>query len=161
MSGSSAGAITSFLVGYGEQKDWDAVSPAISEALGPANSSGNKLTETFELQGISNRCGSVQPFLLEGKKLIPTVSFHGELDDLVPIGKSDNGLGSRAIHEILNEEDVCNDLSVDLEAGHNIYGTPEGYLFMIDRAACFFKSLMCDTCTSFMSTEQVPSSCSN
>ena len=163
IGGSSAGAITSLYTTYGSQEEWNQIFPALESELGPLDSSGNNLEQTFTIKAIFNNYGAASPRVLSpGEKLIPMISFHGELDKVVPIDKSSKtGFGSRALHNILNEQGVCNDLTVDPTGGHGVYYSEVGVKYGVGRAACFFKSLFCDTCSSFFSTETISASCSN
>jgi acetyl esterase/lipase len=163
MGGSSAGAVTSLYTIYGSQEEWNQVIPALESKLGLLDSSGNNLEQTFTVKAIFNNYGAVTPGVFSpGEKLIPMISFHGELDKVVPIDKSPKtGFGSRALHNMLNEQGVCNDFTIDPTGGHGVYYSEEGVKFSVGRAACFFKSLFCDTCSNFFSTEVVPANCSN
>jgi acetyl esterase/lipase len=106
--------------------------------------------------------GAILPVVFNSGDLIPTISFHGDLDTTVPIGKSMmTGFGSRPIHEMLIEAGVCNDLTVVPNGGHGIYRTKKDVDFRINRVSCFFKSLICNTCVDFMAEESVISNCTN
>jgi acetyl esterase/lipase len=163
MGGSSAGAVTSLYTTYGSQEEWNEVLPALESKLGPLDSSGNNLEQTFTIKAIFNNYGAVTPkFFSPAEELIPMISFHGELDKRVPIDKSpETGYGSRSLHNMLNEQGVCNDFTIDPIGGHGVYYSEEGVKFSVGRAACFFKSLFCDTCSNFFSTETISANCSN
>ena len=161
LGGSSAGAMTSMLTTYASPEEWAQVNPQIESDLGSLDSSGNELKQTFEIKGIYNHVGAVHPIVLDLEDLIPMVSFHGELDQTAPIDKSNNGFGSRAIHNMLNEAEVCNDLTIVPDGTHGIFNSYEGITFRVNRVACFFKSLMCDTCVDFVASENVPAVCSD
>lgn len=161
LGGSSAGAITSLLTSYADQEEWGLAVPGLESTLGPLHPNGNDSKQAFVISGIYNHMGAIQPIALDVEDLIPTISFHGQLDEMVPIGKSVSGFGSIPLHNMLNEANVCNDLTIVPEGGHDIYITEEGIDFSINRVACFFKSLFCDTCTSFKATEDVPANCAN
>ena len=106
--------------------------------------------------------GAILPIVFNSGDLIPTISFHGDLDATVPIGKSMmTGFGSRPIHEMLIEAGVCNDLTVVPNGGHGLYRSKKDVDFRISRVACFFKSLIYNTCVDFMSEKSVPSTCTN
>ena len=94
------------------------------------------------------------------QNFVPMVSFHGELDNTVPIDENPmSGLGSRAMHKRLDQAGVCNDFTMVPGGGHDIYYSQEGFEFRADRVSCFFKSLMCESCTSYTAAETVASSC--
>lgn len=161
IGGSSAGAITSLLTSYADEEEWGQAIPGIESILGPLHPNGNDPKPTFIISGIYNHMGSIQPIALDVEDLIPTISFHGQLDQMVPIGMSAGGFGSIPLHDMLNEAGVCNDLTIVPNGGHDIYLTQEGEDFVIDRIACFFKSMFCDTCTSFEASEDVPANCAD
>ena len=162
MGGSSAGSITSLMTAYGSQKEWNQFFPTLEAKLGPLNSSGNNFKHPFSIKAIFNNWGAVSPLVIKPEELIPMISFHGELDKIVSIDISPyTGFGSRKLHNMLNEQGICNDFTIDPKGGHGIYRTKEGAVFRVDRAACFFKSLFCDTCSNFLSREMVSANCSN
>lgn len=162
MGGSSAGAVTSLITTYGSQEEWNQFFPTIEPTIGSLNSSGNNLEQTFSIKAIFNNWGAVSPGVLFSQALVPMISFHGELDKVVSIDTSrSTGYGSRTLHAMLIEQGVCNDLTIDPAGGHGVYTTEEGTTFRVGRAACFFKSLFCDTCSNFSATEAVPADCSN
>ena len=156
IGGSSAGAITSLFTSYSSQSEWNQVLPQLESELGSLALSGNSLDQMFTIKGIYNQSGAIPSFLIKQEDLLPTISFHGELDKVVPIDKHPLlGIGSRPIHKMLNDADVCNDFTIIPEGYHNIYYSKEGQDFKINRAASFFKSLFCDTCTSSIYTDEV------
>jgi acetyl esterase/lipase len=162
IGGSSAGAITSLSTSYASQQEWNKIAPQFEFDLGPLESSDNSLNEIFTIKGIYNFMGAILPVVFNSGDLIPTISFHGDLDTTVPIGKSMmTGFGSRTIHEMLIEAGVCNDLTVVPNGGHGIYRTKKDVDFRINRVSCFFKSLICNTCVDFMAVERVISNCTN
>lgn len=162
MGGSSAGSITSLMTAYGSQKEWNQFFPTLEAKLGPLNSSGNNFKHPFSIKAIFNNWGAVSPIVIKPEELIPMISFHGELDKIVSIDISPyTGFGSRKLHNMLNEQGICNDFTIDPKGGHGIYRTKKGAVFRVDRAACFFKSLFCDTCSNFLSRETVSANCSN
>ena len=162
IGGSSAGAVTSLSASYASQAEWNQIAAKFESDMGPLESSGNNLNEIFSIRGIYNFMGAIPPVVFNSGNLIPTISFHGDLDTTVPIGKNTmTGFGSRAIHEILNEAGVCNDLTVVPNGGHGIYRSKKDVDFRINRVACFFKSLICDSCVDFMAEESIPAVCGN
>ena len=162
MGGSSAGSITALMTAYGSQQEWNQFFPMLAEKLGPLNSSGNNFKQPFSIKAIFNNWGAVSPIVIKPEELIPMISFHGELDKVVSIDVSPyTGFGSRKLHNMLNEQGICNDFTIDPKGGHSIYRDKEGAIFRVGRAACFFKSLFCDTCSNFLSIETVSANCSN
>lgn len=162
IGGSSAGAVTSLSASYASQAEWNQIAPKFESDMGSLEPSGITLNEIFTIRGIYNFMGAIPPVVFSSGNLIPTISFHGDLDTTVPIGKNTmTGFGSRAIHEILNEAGVCNDLTVVPNGGHGIYRSKKDVDFRINRVACFFKSLICNSCVDFMAEESIPAVCGN
>ena len=160
IGGSSAGAITSLSTSYASQGEWNQIVPLFESELGPLQSSDNSLNEIFTIKGIYNFMGAIPPVVFSSGDLIPTISFHGDLDTTVPIGKNImTGFGSRPIHKILTEAGICNDLTIVPNGGHDIYMSKSDIDFRINRVACFFKSLICNTCADFMAEESIPADC--
>lgn len=162
IGGSSAGAVTSHNVVYNTQAEWEKLLPGITTKLGSLVTSTNQLKEKFTLKGVFNNWGAVFSNTINKEEMLPEVSFHGELDETVLIGlDTARGLsGSRTIHEALIKNNVCSELSVDLKGVHGIYTTTEGAEFRTSRASCFFKSIFCNTCSNFYTTDYVLPTCS-
>ncbi len=169
IAGGSAGAVTALGAIYLSQAEWDAFSPSLSQQLGPLNFSGNSLTNSYSLKGVANHWGAIGKNYINVNEMLPMVSFHGDEDPTVGIDSSlaircnDTifGYGSRAINALLINAGVCADLTVKIGDGHGVYNiTPAQKEFRINRIACFFKSVMCNTCTNFYSTDSIPANCS-
>jgi len=161
IGGESAGAVTSLQASYASQSEWNQVLPQFESMLGPLESSEDNPTQTYTIKGIYNFMGAVLPIVFTEGDLIPTISFHGELDETVPIGKSPAGFGSRPLHEMLSKAGVCNDFTIVPEGNHGIYRSKEDVNFRINRVACFFKSLISDTCVDFLAEETIHATCTN
>ncbi len=162
IGGESAGGVTSLNVVYADQADWNGINPLLQFSLGALNTSGNNLTDEFTLKGVYNSWGATLGSAITPSEMIPNISFHGLLDDVVPIGATPEGLvGSAVIHDLLINNNVCSELVVDSLGGHGIYGhgTIAGDRFRAERAACFFKSVICNSCTSLYLTEPTPANC--
>ncbi|MBV1922717.1 MAG: carboxylesterase family protein [Flavobacteriaceae bacterium] len=161
IGGGSAGSISSLFTTYMDQDDWNFLFPGIESNLGSINTSGNDFTHTFEINGLLNQWGSGPDIAMTPSELKPMVSFHGALDQVVPIGEGGFGtIGSQLIHERLIDNGICSDFTLDPQGNHVVYNTLEGRTFMMNRTSCFFKSLFCDSCSDFFSTEMVEPNCS-
>ncbi len=169
IGGGSAGSVASLGLVYISQEEWNNFTPGIQLILGNLNNSGNNLVNKFRIKGIFNDWGAMLKSSIQKEEMIPMVSFHGDADSTVAIDSSSGGgcyhfektYGSRSIHRLLIENDICNDLSVKLGGGHGVYqDSIWGLPFRVGRAACFFKSLFCKNCTSFYQTDSVKASCS-
>lgn len=167
LGGGSAGSATALNTVYMTQSDWDKVSPQLSTLLGPLNSSGNALTNSYTIKGIFNNWGAVLKDQIQKNEMLPMVSFHGDADLTVAIDSAFGGgctnalktYGSRSLHYSLMNQGICSDLTVQPGGGHGIYEDSLGTMFRAGRAACFFKSLFCNNCTSFYQTDTQPASC--
>ncbi len=159
IGGSSAGAITANNVVYSDQSEWNSIYLGIETDQGSIKTSGNTLTDQFTLKGVFNNWGAVPLRVVEPSELIPQIAFHGELDDVVGIDTLTGLMGSRSIHEVLEENGICSDLSVDPIGGHGIYIDLEGLVFRTQKTSCFFKNIMCDECSSIYTTDKVDPAC--
>lgn len=159
IGGSSAGAITANNVVYSNQTEWNSIYPGIELTEGSLKTSGNSLTDEFTLNGVYNNWGAVPLNVVKPEDLLPQIAFHGELDDVVGVDTLNNLMGSRPIHEVLIENDVCSDITVDPTGAHGVYIDAAGFLFRIQKTSCFFKSIMCEDCSSIYATEKIDPEC--
>jgi hypothetical protein len=168
LGGGSAGSGASLAVAYISQAEWNNFSPSVVQLLGNLNNSGNNLQHTFSLKGLYNDWGATLKMAIQPEDMLPMVSFHGEADPTVSIDSyigggclvSDTIYGSRAIHNLLLSNGVCSDISVRPGGGHGVYqDSIIGVPFRVGRAACFFKSLFCNNCSSNYQTDSIPASC--
>lgn len=161
IGGSSAGAITANNVVYMTQSEWEATIPGIEALLGSLDTSSNSLTNSFVLHGVFNNWGAAVEGAVQVSEMLPQIAFHGELDGTVAIDSGANGLvGSRVIHDALLNNGVCGELNVDPDGFHGVYTNSSGAAFRASRTSCFFKSLFCNSCTDFYTTDSIPPSCS-
>jgi hypothetical protein len=170
VGGQSAGSLLALGMVYADPFELDSVSllyntTAVSTALGNLYTSGNNLTNTYSIKGIFNNWGGAAKNEIDVTEMIPTVAFHGALDTTVLIDSDNSFLhytldGSRAIHNNLIAKNICSELSVDTLGGHGIYRNASS-VFRAQRASCFFKRVFCNTCSSFYSTDSIPSNCSS
>lgn len=167
IGGGSAGAATSLGVLYLSQDDWNSYSPTIPQNLGPLNTSGNNLTNTYTLKGIMNNWGGIGKAFIDANEMVPMIAFHGDADSTANIDSAfakscvDPPLvyGSRSLYTLYTNAGICADLSVKVGGGHGVYNN-SGNNFRVERTACFFKSVMCNTCSNFYSTDSIPANCS-
>lgn len=161
VGGYSAGAVTALNLVYTTQADSNLYFPSITQELGDINSSGNSLTDTFTIKGVFNNWGGVSSYNYSPQRSVPIISFHGEKDMVVPIDMSNDSTcdgitaysiyGSRALHKLLTKNGICNKLSIKRNGGHGVWDNDAINLSKrVGAAACFFKSLACNTCTSSM-----------
>lgn len=169
VGGQSAGSLLALGMVYADVAELDSISlvygsTAVSAELGNLFTSGNNLTNTYSIKGIFNNWGGVSANEVDIAEMLPTIAFHGELDTTVLID-ADNSFahytlnGSRAIHNDLIANNVCSELTVDTLGGHGIFRNASS-LFRAQRASCFFKSVFCNNCASFSTTDSIPTTCS-
>ncbi len=161
IGGGSAGAITALNVTYIDQQEWNIGFPQLEPQLGPLTTSGNNLTNSFSLKGVFNNWGSNRANTMQPDEMVPSIAFHGALDNTVPIDEGSFGaFGSRALHELYLDNGICSEITVDPQGGHGIYIDEAGTEFRVARASCFFKSIFCENCSSSYMEEQVLADCS-
>lgn len=170
VGGQSAGSLLALGMVYASPFELDSVSlaystTAISTELGNLYTSGNALTNTYTIKGIFNNWGGVTKTEVDISEMLPTVAFHGQLDTVVKIDSDNSFLhytlnGSRAIHQTLVANNICSELTVDTLGQHGIFRNASS-VFRAGRASCFFKSIFCNTCSNFYSTDSIPASCSS
>ncbi|RME92077.1 MAG: T9SS C-terminal target domain-containing protein [Bacteroidetes bacterium] len=160
LGGSSAGAINALNTVYVDQAEWNSVLPGLERELGGLNTSTNELTDLYDIKGVFNNWGSTLSQYMQPEEMRPMVSFHGELDTTVPIENGLGGMiGSRLLHERLLDNGICSELTVKPDAEHGFFRDAAGEAFRVARASCFFRSLLCDSCTDFYTTEPVAAHC--
>lgn len=169
VGGQSAGSLLAMGMVYADPSELDSISllysaTATSVELGNLYTSGNNLTNTYSFKGIFNNWGGVATNEVDLNEMLPTVAFHGELDPTVLIDADNSFLhytlnGSRAIHNDLIANNICSEISIDTIGGHGIYRNASSVL-RAGRASCFFKSIFCNKCSNFYTTDSVPSNCS-
>lgn len=168
VGGGSAGSVTALGIVYISQKEWNSILPGIETTLGKLNANGNNLTHKYSLKGIFNNWGAMLTQFIQDEELLPMVSFHGDNDTTVGIDSSLGGgclevtpsYGSRQLHYLLTSKGVCSDLSVRPGGGHGVYEDSLGVELRVGRAACFFKSIACQSCTNFYQIDSTFATCS-
>lgn len=157
IGGGSAGAVTALNTAYLSQNDWNTAFPTISTTLGLLTQSGNPLTETFSLKGIMNNWGATNPNYIQAPEFLPTISFHGELDQTVDVDQGPKPTcnitapptyvsGSRHLYQLSLSQGVCSELYVKSDGDHGVYEKPAR--LRTGLTSNFFKSLFCNNCSS-------------
>ena len=163
IGGASSGAMTALNTVYLDQDEWESRIPGIESLLGSLHNSGNRLPDNYTLKGVYNAWGATEESAIDISEMVPTVSFHGLLDNVVQIGDWGNGIvGSAIIHDMLISNGFCSELTVDSLGGHTIFGsnTKTGDTYRAGRVSCFIKSVFCDDCTSIYLTDSITADCS-
>lgn len=168
VGGQSAGSLLALGMVYADQSELDSISllynsTAVSAELGNLYTSGNNLTNTYSIKGVFNNWGGITATEIDSDEMIPTIAFHGELDTTVLIDDDNNFLnytlsGSRSLHNKLITNNICSELTVDTLGEHGIFRNTSSK-FRAQRASCFFKSVFCNNCSNFYSTDSIPSNC--
>jgi poly(3-hydroxybutyrate) depolymerase len=149
IGGMSAGSSLALNTAYIPNNIAMGFSPANYALLGPVNNAGNNLTNTFKIKGICNMWGALPDSnLITALSALPTISFHGTNDTVVPydIGYDESCpnyimlYGSACIQRRLvfyNKPAISNFV---IGGGHGpaVY-TPE---FLMDNTACFFNRVI-------------------
>jgi poly(3-hydroxybutyrate) depolymerase len=150
IGGYSAGASIALNCSYSSDSYIEMHCPELSSQLGGLKNSGNLLSNNYIIKGIFNAWGAIcDSGLITQANAISTISFHGQLDNLVSadighfLGCSGFPVyyGSLCIHRQLVKFSVPVITHVLSDAGHeplDEFTTP----FMAADVACFFHHLM-------------------
>lgn len=170
VGGQSAGALLALGMVYADPTELDSISllygaSPTSVELGNLYTSGNTLTNTYSFKGVFNNWGAATQTEIDVAEMLPTIAFHGELDSTVLIDADHSFLhytlnGSRELHQQLIANNVCSEITIDTLGEHGIYRN-ESSVFRAARASCFFKSIFCNNCSDFYTTDSIASNCSS
>ncbi len=149
LGGSSAGGILALNTAYIPNAVALAFLPADYALLGPLNTADNTLTNSFTIKGICNMWGALPDSnLITATSAVPTISFHGTDDTVVPydFGYSESCsnypmlYGSACINRRLvhYKKPVISNFVIGAGHGPAIY-TPA---FLMGNTACFFRKVI-------------------
>jgi len=149
IGGSSAGSSLALNTAYIPNDIGPSFLPADFSVLGPLNNAGNNYTNTFKIKGICNMWGALPDSnLISESNAVPTISFHGTSDPVVPfdIGYNESCpnyirlYGSACIHRrlVYYHQPVISNFVIGGGHGPTVY-TPE---FLMSNTACFFNRLI-------------------
>lgn len=159
LGGESAGAFSAMNSYYISQSEWNNIWPDDMYTYGQLNNSTNDYNVTFTVKGFINMWGGLMDTNLIGSpEMKPTISFYGMTDDVVPPTEGyfldcvnyTHLFGSVTVDHLMEENGICHALHARPGTGHIAY--PQ--LYTAGNAACFFKSLFCDQCTSYYANYQ-------
>ena len=157
LGGVSAGSISALSVAFLDQEEANTLLPNAVQQAGLLDTSGNSLTNTYQISGVINDCGAVfNPEVIGENDQVPVISFHDEFDCVVPYGNGrvlsclgctafPTASGSSQIHSRLLDLEICSELNT-LQLSLLHCGWPS--LNIVRRSACFLKRIMCGVCTS-------------
>lgn len=170
IGGTSAGSITALHTVFWNQQEANDFCQGCTNQVGLLDTSGNALPSAYQFRGVIDNCGGISKdsaMLNNGN--IPMISFHDEGDCIVPnqygqvISCACQSFywvaGSSAMHAFLDANSICTSMNlVPLSVSHCSFPEYE----LVDRASCFIKSILCDSCQSgFNNTPYVPLNCSS
>ena len=164
VAGSSAGSITALNLAFMREKDrpkssFGAKGFFNGDDLGKIDASGNGIKADFSIRAVANMWGAVSSLDILKNSRTDIISFHGELDEIVPYAEgypfssagkmisqslSDVMYGSARIDKMAKEEGLRSDFYSFPDKGHafNTTGkdkTPnDSHLFIKDKIRTFF-----------------------
>ncbi|MBE6337742.1 MAG: alpha/beta hydrolase [Lentimicrobiaceae bacterium] len=137
VGGASAGSITAINLAYMRNKDrpQSSYSSFFMEDLGDIESSGNTIDNDFKIKAIANMWGSIYDLNILKNENVPIISFHGDVDEILPYGKGypfkaigefqkvffDEMYGSSVIHQKANELGIRSVLHTFPGQGHTLH----------------------------------------
>jgi acetyl esterase/lipase len=163
VGGSSAGAATALHIAFATQNEINTRLEKQEMKFGGIDASTNKLNTTYTIKGVINMWGALlSDLFIEEQDRIPVISFHGSKDDIVPyyIGRFCSCYapveypiihGSQSLSKRLSSLKICNELNTDPKGLHMVFDD----VYIVNRAACFLRSIMCGNCTT-KAHERIP-----
>ena len=145
--GNSAGGVTSLNTVYLTDTIAELFNPGITSLLGGLKTGTNNLRNTYRIKGICNMWGGIgNPLMITKDNAVPTLFFHGQLDNVVPCNIGPvyscplffTQYGSQPIYNQLKSLGVSAVAHIDPNGGHGVYS----YDFRVKNMACFFKNVM-------------------
>lgn len=149
--GESAGVYATLTSQVFTQEEWEADHPYFEALYGPIIGETNDIEIDFDIKGYINMWGGVHDTLhMDPAELRPTVSFYGNLDDVIPPGTGtiqncpdfEVVTGSADISAFLTNNGICNYTHNNPIQGHEAYEPA----YAVDHISCFVKSLLCESC---------------
>lgn len=160
IGGESAGSITAYHAAFWDQTEANTFVSWAVAAVGTLDTAGNSLPSTWSVKGLIDNCGAIaKDSSLLNNGNIPVVSFHDDLDCVVPYGNGQvisclctpfyYAAGSQIVHNRLGSIGVCTELNtVPNSLNHCSYPRP----MIVQRSSCFLKRVMCGSCVSGTNT---------
>lgn len=167
IGGISAGSLLSQDLIYAENDEWNTLFNSVVTELGQTDTSGNSYNHSFSIKALYNNCGSASSLVIDNDELLPTIAFHKEYDHLVAIDESGYNYGSRRMHQELELNSICSQLTVDTVwydpevDGHCAYTDISGTITRVNKTSCFFKNIFCESCNAGYSEELLTSTCNS
>lgn len=137
VGGASAGSITAMNLAYmsNEDRPQSSYSSFFMDDLGDIESSGNSIKNKFKIKAVANMWGSIYDLDILKNENIPIISFHGDVDEILPYGKGypfkaigefqkvffDEMYGSSLIHQKAKELGIRSELHTFHGQGHTLH----------------------------------------
>ena len=159
IGGESAGAAIALNSSYMTDADMELKHPDLVERLGKLQNPGYELSNRYKIKGICNKWGCISDSnLINQYNAIPTISFHGTYDNLVPADKGYfldchqvPAFGSVCINRQLQAVNCPSILHLEQGGGHPPKKfTPE---ITMPKTAAFFHGIMAAKAKSARSFE--------
>lgn len=151
--GESAGVYALMNAYYLTQEEWESFNPGYGYLYGDINASTNELSNTFKIKAFANMWGGmVDTAFVNINEVVPSIGFYGISDGVIPpysgnIQFCDNFaqiFGAAGMAEFYDNNNICNVLHQNPLEGHEAYEPS----YVCGNIACFFKSVLCNTCSS-------------
>ncbi len=149
--GESAGVYAMMGSEYYTQEEFELIHPGFGDLYGPIKGETNEIDIDFSIKGFVNMWGGLHDTTyVSASDAIPTISFYGNLDDVIPpiagtiqsCPDYEPVVGGGGLGAYLTNLGVCNVVHANPIQGHEAYDPS----YCVPHIACFFKSLMCDAC---------------
>lgn len=160
IGGESAGAITAYHATFWNQSEANSFCSWAVPAVGTLDTAGNALPSTWTVRGLIDNCGAISnDSALMNNGNIPVISFHDQLDCVVPYGNGQvisclctpfyYAKGSQIVNTRLSATGTCTELNTVVNSvNHCSYPKTS----IVRRSSCFLKRIMCNNCVSATNT---------
>ena len=166
IGGASAGSNLAFNTTYLTQEIIQKTNPNLILTLGNVNNAGNNATNSFTIKGVCNMWGGItDSTFINEMNAVPTISFHGMKDGVVPYDKGTYLncpnypplYGTMTVHRQLLRFNTPSVVHLSIEGNHG----PDEFStsFLMSNTACFFKKIIQGKSINSMILTGLNSSC--
>jgi predicted peptidase len=154
IGGESAGGVTSLLLAYVNQNEWDFLAAPLHPLLGAIDNSGNELNDHYSIKGIISLWGGIMDTSLisQQEMQIPVILFHSLNDQVIPYERSSHPEarfqtvhGSLDIAHHFKNNNACYNLYFIKGAKHSFGFSPN---YIADAVSDFIKNVSEGKCKS-------------
>lgn len=147
VGGSSAGGVTILNTKYITQEYANQMVPGAIAKFGYLNSADNNLKNTFTIKGMVSEWGGINDQnRLNAANVVPTIFFHGELDNVIPydigtVFQCPDQLpvyGAKPLYNRITSLGSNAEAYIDPNSGHGVYDDQ----FRADKATAFLKDII-------------------